>query len=176
MNLKGDKIFLRALEPQDVDVLFTWENDSENWKVSNTISPFSRFVLEQYIASSHQDIYTTKQLRFVICKKENNESIGTIDLFDFDPLNLRVGVGILIGCKDDRKKGYASEALKIVIDYCFETLNLHQVYCNIGINNESSILLFQQHNFQITGIKKLWNRVGAGNAYEDELTLQLIRK
>ena len=86
--------------------------------VSNTQSPFSRFVLEQYITSSHQDIYSVKQLRLIICNEEN-KAIGSIDLFDFDPNHLRAGVGILIAEKADRKKGYASEALSLLMDYCF---------------------------------------------------------
>jgi diamine N-acetyltransferase len=172
MKLKGENISLRALEPSDIDVLYAWENNTENWAVSNTQTPFSRFVLEQYITSSHEDIYTAKQLRLIICDKENT-AIGSIDLFDFDPNNLRAGVGILIAEKDDRRKGYASEALGLLINYCFETLNLHQIYCNITTDNESSILLFQKYAFQITGIKKQWIR--SENGYKDELLLQLIR-
>jgi diamine N-acetyltransferase len=164
---------LRAIEPADIDVLYNWENDEENWAVSNTQTPFSRFVLEQYIASAHVDIYSTKQLRLMMCEPDE-KAIGTIDLFDFDPNNMRAGVGILIADKSDRRKGYASEALTLLTNYCFEILNLHQIYCNITTDNETSILLFQKHGFQITGIKKQWVR--SGNTYKDELLLQLIRK
>ncbi|RLC22496.1 MAG: N-acetyltransferase, partial [Deltaproteobacteria bacterium] len=82
-------MILRALEPTDVDVLFEWENNEKLWHLSNTITPFSRFTMEQYILNAHQDIYTTKQLRLMIDKKEpdGNNPIGSIDLFDFDPTN-----------------------------------------------------------------------------------------
>jgi diamine N-acetyltransferase len=172
MKLTGEKISLRAIEPQDIDVLYQWENDTENWLVSNTQTPFSRFVLEQYIASAHEDIYSAKQLRLIICDPEN-KAVGSIDLFDFEPNHLRAGIGILIAEKTDRKKGYASEALNLLINYCFDTLNLHQIYCNITTDNETSILLFQKHGFQITGIKKQWIR--DGGKFKDELILQLIR-
>jgi len=171
MKLKGQHIQLRAIEPSDIDVLYQWENDTETWMVSNTQSPYSRFVLEQYITSSHQDIYSVKQLRLIICNEEN-KAIGSIDLFDFDPNHLRAGVGILIAEKADRKKGYASEALNLLMDYCFSVLNLHQLYCNITIDNEPSILLFQKHGFQITGMKKQWVR--DGDSFKDELLLQRI--
>ena len=101
------------------------------------------------------------------------KSIGCIDLFDFDPHHLRAGIGILIAEKSDWRKGYASEAVELLIDYCFETLNLHQLYCNITIDNEASVLLFQKHGFLITGIKKQWIRDGA--KFNDELMLQKIR-
>lgn len=172
MNLKAEHIFLRAIEPSDIDLIYEWENDTENWIVSNTQTPFSRFVLEQYITSAHEDIYTAKQLRLIICTNDN-KAIGSIDLFDFDANNLRAGIGILIGDKSERKKGYASEAIKVLTNYCFTSLNLNQLYCNITTDNEESILLFQKHNFQITGIKKQWIR--NANKFKDELLLQLIK-
>src|SRR6218665_468737 len=149
MNLKNQYISLRSIDPSDIDVLYNWENDTDNWQVSNTQTPFSRFVLEKYITSSHEDIYTAKQLRLIICDHEN-KPIGCIDLFDFDPNHLRAGIGILVADKSDRRKGYASEALKLLTDYCFTSLNLNQLYCNITTDNEASILLFQKHGFQIT--------------------------
>lgn len=172
MKLQGQNISLRAIEPEDIDILYKWENDTENWNVSNTQTPFSRFVLEQYIATAHQDIYNVKQLRLIICDGEN-KPVGSIDLFDFDPNHLRAGIGILIAEKSDRKKGYASEALEILAEYCFLSLNLHQLYCNIGIDNEASVLLFQKNGFKISGIKKDWLRVGT--TFKDELILQRIR-
>jgi len=172
MNLKNEHITLRAIEPADIEVLYNWENDTGNWKVSNTQTPFSRFVLEQYITSSHEDIYTAKQLRLIICDHEN-KPVGCIDLFDFEPNHLRAGIGILIAEKGDRRKGYASEALKLLTGYGFNSLNLNQLYCNITTDNEASILLFQKHGFQITGIKKKWIRDGL--SFKDELLLQLIR-
>ncbi|MDP4267371.1 MAG: GNAT family protein [Bacteroidota bacterium] len=168
----GKSIRLRALEPTDVDVLYNWENDTSVWKVSNTLTPFSKFVIEEYIACSHNDIYTTKQLRLIIELKETCQSIGAIDLFDFDPCNRRVGIGILIGEKDFRSKGYASEALELMIKYVFNTLNLHQLYCNILTDNEQSINLFSKFGFKTAGLKKDW--IFYNNKWYDELLLQLI--
>lgn len=181
MKLTGNQILLRAIETSDIDLLYTWENDTDNWKVSNTQTPFSRHVLTQYMETAHLDIYTTKQLRLIIAEHhtasgplKEAKAIGCIDLFDFDPNHLRAGIGILIADSNDRRKGHASEALTLLINYCFELLNLNQLYCNIGIDNESSILLFKKHGFEITGVKKSWIR--AGNSFKDELTLQLLRK
>ncbi|MCF8296174.1 MAG: GNAT family N-acetyltransferase [Saprospiraceae bacterium] len=171
----GKKILLRALEPSDIDLLYKWENDQEIWKVSNTVIPFSRFLLEQYVMSADQDIYSTKQLRLMIDLKEpeeNNKTIGSIDLFDFDPHNKRAGVSILIS-KENRCKGYASEALELLISYAFETLNLHQLYCNIGVDNKSSLKLFHNCDFKIIGTKKDW--VFYDDEWQDEFMLQLVK-
>jgi len=169
----GKKISLRALEPTDVDILYKWENDTGVWNVSNTIEPFSRFVLEQYIMNSHQDIYTSKQLRLIIENIESGVAIGTIDLFDFDPVNMRAGMAILI-CSEERNKGYASETLELMIDYSFQTLHLHQLYCNISIDNVASIQLFKKKGFHQIGIKKDW--LFRENKWIDEYMFQLIKK
>ncbi len=171
--LKNNNIELRALEPSDVDLLYDWENNHELWHLSNTIAPFSRFVLEQYVINSHQDIYSSRQLRLMIDRREGNkpETIGAIDLFDFDPVNKRAGIGIMV-IGGERKKGYASEALTLLIEYCFNTLNLHQVYCNIDVLNLASYNLFIKHNFKVVGIKKDW--LYTGKKWIDEYLLQLV--
>ena len=104
--------------------------------------------------------------------KESNTTIGTIDLFDFDPHNQRAGIGILIQEKY-RQKGFAAEALDLLLRYCFETLNLHQLYCNIAKFNTASINLFQQAGFEIKGEKKEWLLID--QKWVDEYFLQLIK-
>ena len=96
LTLKGDLVYLRALEPEDLDLVFEIENDEDLWELSTTLTPFSKFLLKQYLKNSHKDIYEAKQLRLVICKADNQEALGMIDLFDFDPKHRRAGVGIVI--------------------------------------------------------------------------------
>jgi len=170
------EILLRALEPGDVDVLYKWENDPEIWHVSNTYTPYSRYILEKYIENSHLDIYQVKQLRLMIDMKNGIapalRSVGTIDLFDFDPYHNRAGVGILIGDKSDRKKGYASLALEKFLHYGFHTPQLHQLYCNVMAGNRDSLHLFKKCGFVVTGRKKDW--VKTPGKFLDEYFLQLI--
>lgn len=169
--LTGKKISLRALEPADADLLYEWENNTEIWRLSNTLTPFSLHTIKRYI-DSVQDIYSERQQRLVICIIKSKKPIGCIDLFDYDPLNLRAGVGILISDSDERGKGYASEALKLMINYAFQHLRLHQLYCNIPIDNKPSIKLFKNLGFKTTAKKKDWNNVEG--RWMDEYFLQLI--
>ncbi len=173
MKLSNKKIKLRAPELQDIDVLYQWENDESIWYLSNTHIPFSRFDLEQYILNSNHDIFSDKQYRFIIEKQDSKEVIGCIDLFDFDPLNKRAGVGILLDEKF-RGQGLASDALMLFIQYAFEYLNLHQLFCNILASNTKSLILFKRKQFSIIGVKRDW--VFSGEEYHDEILLQLIRK
>ena len=170
--LENKSIQLRALEPEDLQLLYRWENNSDIWEVSHCQKPFSLFVLKQYLESSHLDIYESKQLRLVIELKENNEAIGLIDLFDFDPFHNRAGIGVLLHDKIHRQKSYASEALETLISYCFKSLQLHQLYCNITTCNQASVNLFSSKGFEITGTKKQWIKSLEG--WKDEYFLQLI--
>lgn len=170
-QLQYGKIRLRPLEPEDLEFVYRWENDSRLWPVSNTLTPFSRFILKQYLEESHRDIYETKQLRLVITT-EKDVPVGAIDLFDFDPFHQRAGIGILVYAEDDRRHGYASDALELMCRYARETLGLHQVYANIGGNNPGSIALFVKSGFQLTGTKKDWLKTLDGRV--DEYLYQKI--
>lgn len=170
--LTGQKIHLRALEPADIDLLYDWENDPSIWHLGNILTPFSRFVLEQYLLNAQNDIFTNKQLRLMIDLNDSlgaAETIGSIDLFDFDPFNRRVGVGILI-TNPHRHKGYASEALGLLKNYVFILLDLHQLYCNIDASNGKSLALFMKSGFVICGEKKDW--LWQNKSWHNELILQ----
>lgn len=169
--LKGKQIYLRALEPEDLEFVYQIENDTTLWSLSDTQAPYSRFLIKQYLENAQQDIYEAKQLRLAICDL-NNTTIGLIDLFDFDAKNKRAGIGIVIQNKGNRNKGYGKEALEILVNYCFQTLHLHQVFANIGEDNEASLGLFQSNGFKIIGLKKDWRF--DGETYSHEYLLQRI--
>lgn len=174
MKLKGQNIYLRALEPEDLEFVYTIENNESVWEISHTQTPYSRFLIHQYLENTHQDIYEAKQLRLAICLQNSFEAIGLIDLFDFDPQHSRAGIGILIQNSIDRNKGIGSEALQLLINYSFSHLQLHQLYANIGTENEVSLQLFTKFGFQKIGVKKQWNKVN--NVYKDEALFQLINE
>ena len=173
ITLKGTNIYLRALEPEDLEFVYAIENNESVWEVSNTQTPYSRFLIKQYLENAHQDIYVAKQLRLAICLNGTQKAIGLIDLFDFDPNNSRAGVGLVIADLASRNKGIGSEALELIINYSFQQLQLHQLYANIGSDNEISLQLFTKFGFQKIGIKKDWNKVQ--NWFKDELLFQLIQ-
>lgn len=172
ITLTGNKIYLRALEPEDLEFVYHIENNENVWEVSNTQTPYSRFLIKQYLENAQQDIYEAKQLRLAISLKDNQRTIGLIDLFDFDPKNQRAGIGIVIENNEDRIQGFGKEALELLINYSFTKLHLHQLYANIGTENTASLKLFSNFGFQKIGIKKDWN-FNQGKYY-DEAIFQLI--
>lgn len=171
LSLKGDHIYLRALEPSDLDFLYQLENDTAIWEISGTLKPYSKKVLQLYLDNAHRDIYEVKQLRLCICRKDH-ECIGLIDLFDFDPKHRRAGIGIVISNPDDRNKGLGAEALSLLCSYAISTLDLHQLYANILEENKASIHLFEKLGFERIGIKKEWIRTSTG--FKNEIMFQKI--
>lgn len=149
-------IKLRGIEPSDVDILFELENDPKTWHLSNTLIPFSRFDIEQYVLNASKDIFSTKQLRLMIDLTNEKKTIGCIDLFDFEPIHRRAGIGLLIS-STERNKGYGSEAIELLLKYAKNILKLHQLYCNIEEDNVVSLNIFKKNNFTEIGIKKDWN-------------------
>lgn len=172
ITLKGNNINLRALEPEDLEFVYAIENDEAIWEVSNTQTPYSKFLIRQYLENANQDIYEAKQLRLAICKNDSEKAIGLIDLFDFDPRNNRAGIGIVIQNEIDRTQGFGKEALALLIEFSFTQLQLHQLFANIGVDNTSSLNLFATFGFQKIGIKKDW--IYCNNSYKDEAIYQLL--
>ncbi len=172
-ELKGNKVYLRALEMGDLDFLYQLENDTSIWEISGTVTPYSKHVLRKYLENAHRDIYDVKQLRLVICL-HSGTTVGLIDLFDFDPKNKRAGIGIVVLRGTDRNMGIGSEALALLIDYAFSTLEMHQLFANVGKQNEPSIHLFEKMGFTTVGVKKDW--IYSNGTFFDEILYQKINR
>jgi diamine N-acetyltransferase len=169
--LSDDKIRLRALDPTDLDVLYAWENDASLWAVGSTIAPFSRKQLWDYIENYDNDIFSARQLRFMVEDVENGNAVGMVDLFDFDPVSRRASVGIMIDAKCGNK-GYGTRALQLLCDYARQTIAMHQLVAFVPVKNEYSRRLFARCKFEETAFLKDWIRVGA--TYQDVAVYQRV--
>ena len=163
------KLRLRALEPSDLEIMYDTENDKSLWVYSNTSSPFSKHTLKKFIENSHLDIIEHRQVRLVIYDKLN--SYGFIDLFDYDHVSRRAGVGIII-FERFRSKGIGSLSLKLIEQHVLNHVPIHQLYANISSNNIDSISLFKKNGYNKVGLKKDW--LFYNNKFNDELLFQKI--
>ena len=169
-NAMRTEVKLRPLEPEDVDFLYSIENDTDLWDKGCTNVPYSHYVLSNYILNGSCDIYSDKQMRLLIEDAEG-EPVGLIDVFNFEPRCLRAEIGIAVE-KKYRNHGFGLEALRRILAYCRDTLHLHQVYAFICSDNEHSINLFQSAGFTQTAKMKDW--VAKGDGYEDAILMQLF--
>ncbi len=171
--MKDSLVTLRALEPDDVDYLYKWENDPEIWRVSATLAPFSRHSLLEYIADSlTKDVFEMHQVRLIIVENLSRKPVGAIDLYDVSVPDMRASVGISINATERRRNGLATSALRLLTEYAFGVLGLHQLHARISIGNEASRRLFAKCGFTESGILRQWHRTPDG--WEDQVEMQLI--
>lgn len=173
MNIEGKISTLRALEPEDLDAMYGWENDTDSWRVSGTVAPFSRHILSRLLDEQQFDIYATRQMRLVVERKSDGITVGAVDMFEFDPQNLRAGVGIIIA-PPYRKQGFALDALQSLERYVRDVLRMHQLWCSVGADNEASLALFQIAGYTECGRRKEW--LLTSNGAIDEVLMQKILK
>ena len=170
MFIKNEKITLRCAEPEDAELIFRWENDRSVWRVSGTHVPYSRFQIEQFLLSNN-DLQSQKQLRLMIVSNESNIVVGCIDIYDYDALNERASLGILID-EAYRHQGFAKAAIALCVEYLFQNLMLYQVHCCIDELNVESQQLFTNQGFVLCGRRKDWIKTADG--FIDELEYQRI--
>ena len=164
-------VALRAMEPTDLDLLYKWENDTRLWTVSNTIAPYSRETLWKYLQSSGDDFYTTRQLRLMVTHVGTRETIGTVDLMNFNPVCSRAELGLFIA-PSHQHQGFGAAAIDVVKNYARNGIGLRQVYVLIPVDNTRCTSLFDQSGFQRCGILKSWMR--QGHAYQDVVVMQYL--
>lgn len=171
-NLKTEKIYLRALEPEDLEFLFKWENCVDVWQESNTLAPFSRFAIKEFIERSlSENVFEVGQIRLMICSSQDNSVVGTADIFDIDSINSKAAVGLLID-NSHRGKGYAKDALDLLCNYAANSLLLNQLYVHIAADNVSCLTLFDKSDFEKCGTLKSWIKIKGG--YKDVFVYQKI--
>lgn len=164
---------LRALEPDDLEFLYALENDPAIWGVSDTLAPVSRHALRRYLEHATADFYVVRQLRLVITTEIGSPAVGVVDLFDYDPLHQRAGVGITI-LGSERRRGYARQALELLKKYARNVLRLHQIYATVAADNSASLRLFRTAGFRRMGVRREWLRTAGGwaDAVEWQYLLQ----
>ena len=164
------QIKLRAIEPEDLDLLYRIENDAELWNVGMSNVPYSRYLLHDYVANTKNDIYSDRQVRMMV-ENEKGDVVGVVDLVNFDPSNLRAEVGLII-LNAYRKQGYGIAVLEKIAVYALRILHLHQLYAYVDVNNESSLRLFSKAGYKVAAEIKDW--LFDGKKYHDSVLLQSI--
>ena len=151
---KTKELFLRSIEKKDAFGVYLWELDKETQRVTQSEIQVS---LENVYALIEQqtDVHNSSQLRMMICLSSNNASIGMVDLYDVDFEKGSAYVGVLIAEKQQRKKGFARQALLSIAQYAKKELKLVKLKATIQSSNEASIALFESLDYLRSGEKTL---------------------
>lgn len=158
------------MEPEDLELLYRIENDTTLWNVGATNVPYSRHALHDFIANSSSDIYRDRQVRLMIENAEH-ETIGIVDVVNFDPQHIRAEIGIVI-LGAYRNKGYGIRTLSQIEDYARNVLHLHQIYAIIGASNAVSIRLFNSLHYEQSARLRDW--LFDGKTFHDALLVQKL--
>ena len=145
---RKEELIVRAVKALDFDFLFKLENDEAYWYLSDSNRAFAAKEVRDFISRAQQPILLTKQFRYII-EIENRGQIGCIDLFDFDPINKFVGVGIIIYDETYRRKGYAKGALLLIESYVREVLDCNFIFAYVLEDNKASVSLFKAMNYLV---------------------------
>lgn len=170
--LCNDILRLRAPEPYDREYFARWENDTSLWDTGSTSAPYSLNRIDEYIATYNPDIFATRQLRLMVELTATGEVIGAVDIYDFDPVNRRAGVGFIIDSAH-RGKGYGAEALALVNQYCRQRLCVKQLYAIVGTENHSSRRTLENALYKRCGKLRRWICTGA-DRYSDAFIYQIV--
>lgn len=159
---------LRAMEPEDLDLLYSVENDQQLWAVGVTSVPYSRYVLHDYIANASNDIYADGQVRLMV-ESESGGVVGIADLMNFDPKNNKAELGLVI-MQQHRHQGFATAAIHQMRRYASSILHLHQLYVIIASANTVAVDLFRKEGFCESTRLRDW--LYDGKKYDDAVVLQ----
>ena len=168
--MKAPLVRLRAMEPEDLDLLYKIENDSALWGIGTTNVPYSRYALHDYIAHSANDIYADKQVRFMVDNAQG-QTVGIVDVVNFCPEHSRAELGIVI-LQAFRGQGYAASAISKAVEYARGVIHLHQLYAVIAQSNSHCLQIFRTLGFRECGTLSDW--LCKGTTYESASIMQLF--
>jgi len=145
----GDRIYLRPLEMDDIDSFITWLNDQDVRHYLNRTSPLNRIREKDFVENLYKD---DRDIVLGIVLKENDQLIGNIALHRISIPYRHAGLGIFIGNKDCWSKGYGTEALRLMMGYGFDQLNLHRIFLTVLGFNARAIRAYEKVGFKREGV------------------------
>ena len=147
-------VTLRRPKLLDLDQLLLWENNLDNSLYSDNPIFYTKEQIEQFLTSD-QDIFLDWKIRFMI--DSSDSPIGCVDLFEYDIVNSRAGVGIFIDEKF-RNMGFGTKALSLLKSICMKDYFISNLHVSILYTNKESIQLFERAGFTKNGVKENWIR------------------
>lgn len=164
-----ERIRLRALEPEDVELMYEIENDEKEWRHGDSVAPFSRQQLLDYAMNYDADPFRAGQLRLVVVN-DKNESIGIADLYEISAKNRNAFIGIAIH-PEFRGRGYGTASIRLIADYAFKILKLKNLAAKVITSNHKALAMFKSSGFSEIGVMKGWQLTAYG--FEDIAVLTL---
>lgn len=170
--VEGERIYLREVRLSDVNEnYYRWMNDPEVTQyLESRFHPNSLEGLRDYVAGKVQD---RDNVFLAIVLKDGDRHVGNIKIGPINWIHRFADIGILIGEKECWGKGYAAEAIRLVVDYAFRVLNLRKLTASCYEVNHGSVKAFEKVGFVIEGVRK--QHFYCDGTYTDGVLLGLLR-
>lgn len=162
-KLSAERVFLSPVAPEDAELWVGWLND-----LAVSLPLGDEAYITYGIERAQQDVRETAQRQdhvFTIVEKDSGRALGRCLLFAVNPVDRCAWVGIFIGERDSRGKGYGQEAMRLLLDFGFNLLNLHNIMLGVFDFNECAIHAYQSLGFHEIGRRREARWIG-GKAYD----------
>ncbi|MGG7164825.1 GNAT family N-acetyltransferase [Clostridium ihumii] len=170
---KGEKIRLREYKKEDIKLAQEYVNDSEIKKLLNPGIPFLYTYEDE--EKWYENLSASKDTyNFAIETLEDKKYIGGCGINEVDWKNSYVVVGIFIGDKDYLGKGYGTDAMKVLMHFIFEQMNIHKIKLNVFSFNKRAIKSYEKCGFKVEGI--LRDELFVDGKYHDEVSMGILRE
>ena len=167
-----NRIYLRALEPEDYKTSIKWRNDDVIWSMLGGRKYFVSSAYEQKWVNDA--IFNSQDIRLAICIKDTNQYIGNVYLTNIDLVNRSAISHVLIGEHDYWGRGYATEATKLLLEYAFLELGLNRVEALVLKSNLGSIRMHKKCGYVEEGIKR--HSVYKNGKFQDQVLLAILKE
>jgi RimJ/RimL family protein N-acetyltransferase len=147
-SLHDETVTLSPVLPEDIGALFAWLNDA---KAALSDMPYRPVDCVSYKVWLDKQLEEINQLLFIIRPLNDPRAIGFIQLKNFHTVYQAVELAIRIGSEKDRGKGYGARAVRLALDYCWTTLNLHRVTLNVFSGNARALAAYRRAGFREEG-------------------------
>ena len=169
-KMAGERLYLSPISQQGTESYLRWMNDRE---VAIFFGQYYRTVASKEDLKWLYEPGVDTQ-RYSIVLNEDDTLIGAISLQNIDHLNRNAFLGIFIGDREQRSRGYGTEAIRLLLRYGFSTLNLHNIMLSVNANNTAGISCFRKAGFKEAGRRREW--IFSDGEYVDRLYMDLLAR
>lgn len=169
-KLLGDRIYLSPRNSQDIEQFTEWLNDFETTDYLGRSSQLITLEGERQFLEKD----STPEATFVIVTINDDKMIGTVSLEKIDHINRTATLGIFIGDKYFRSKGYGTEAIKLILEYGFKYLNLKNIKLDVMEFNERALKCYKKCGFKEYGRRRQSKFVDG--KYYDSIEMDILNE
>lgn len=175
--IKGKRVTIRPMEPDDLDYLMEWRNSSDNMNYSEHLYGFlfSRDNMMRMVEDQFREGGFYPRHKTFMVELEDGTVIGDIGYKNWDPRNRTSEIGLEIGVDQYRGQGYGTEMVGLFIEYMFRNLNLNRIELSVLRENQRAIRVYEKLGFNSCGYRRQAIFNSRHNRYSDILTMDLLR-